>query len=192
MHRVNSIEKLIETPNYYGVEIDIRSIGNELILNHDPYHNGVKFKDWISFYKHGTLILNVKEEGLEEKIINELKKYNIESFFFLDQSFPFLIKTAMNKENRCAVRISEYESVETALSLRGMIQWVWMDIFKEFKLSNIEYQKLREAGFKLCLVSPELQKFNNMNIQILKNILREKNYFFDAICTKNPQKWEVK
>ncbi len=191
MHRVNTIEELIATPNKYGVEVDIRSIGNELIINHDPYDDGVKFKEWIKFYKHGTLILNVKEEGLEEKILEKLKEYDINSFFFLDQSFPSLIKTAKQGENRCAVRISEYESIETAISLKEMVKWIWVDIFSEFKLTIFEYEKLKESKFKLCLVSPELQKFNNLNIEILKKLLKKNNFFFDAVCTKYPKKWEI-
>ena len=110
LHRINTIEALENTPLKYGVEVDIRSFGKDLVIHHDPFEQGQSFDEWIKFYRHGTLILNVKEEGLEEKLISMMKLYSINNFFFLDQSFPFMRKTAINGEKRCAVRISEYES----------------------------------------------------------------------------------
>ena len=38
------------------------------------------------------MIINIKEEGLETTILRELNESNIKNFFFLDQSFPYLIK----------------------------------------------------------------------------------------------------
>ena len=37
MHRVNTITMLRETPTIFGVEIDIRSNTDSLILHHDPF-----------------------------------------------------------------------------------------------------------------------------------------------------------
>ncbi len=104
------------------MEVDIRSRVDELIVVHDPFERGVPFADWIAEYDHKFLILNVKEEGLEDRLLREMSERGIEDFFFLDQSFPFLIRTTRQGETRCAVRVSEYESVETALSLAGKVQ----------------------------------------------------------------------
>ena len=73
LHRRNKITDLNNTPFNHGAEIDLRSYGNNIILHHDPFVKGVLFDEWISHYRHGTLILNVKEEGLEERIIQLLK-----------------------------------------------------------------------------------------------------------------------
>ena len=64
------------------------------------------------------LILNVKEEGLETSIIKYLNKYRIENYFFLDQSIPFLIKHSKLCNKQSAARVSEYESIESALRLK--------------------------------------------------------------------------
>ena len=114
-------------------------------------------EEWIKHFNHKTLILNVKEEGLEERLLRIMNKNNIEDFFFLDQSFPFLRKTALNGERRCAVRVSEYEDTSTALSMAGTIDWIWVDCFSYFPLSQDSAEQLQNAGFKLCFVSPELQ-----------------------------------
>ena len=40
-HRVNDIDSLIRTPKNMGVEIDIRSSGDDIILNHDPFQKAL-------------------------------------------------------------------------------------------------------------------------------------------------------
>jgi hypothetical protein len=175
----------------YGVEIDIRSEGRLLILQHDPFTAGESFDEWLKAYQHQTLILNVKEEGLENRIIELLKKYNISNYFFLDQSFPFLIKWSSFGEHRCAVRVSEYESIKTALSLSGKVDWVWVDCFSKFPLDSKSALCLKTAGFKLCLVSPELQgRDGKYEIPILAKYLDRELIKVDAICTKLPYLWE--
>ena len=131
-HRVNTIEELLKTPKNFGVEIDIRSFNEKLIINHDPFIDAICFDEWIKHYDHKFLILNVKEEGLEETIMKKIKNYKIKNFFFLDQSFPVLIKTILSGENRTAIRISEYESLESAINLKNLAKWVWIDFFGNF------------------------------------------------------------
>ena len=55
------------------------------------------------------------------------------------------------------MRVSEYESIATALTLGGQIDWIWVDCFTRFPLTLQEAHQLKSAGFKLCIVSPELQ-----------------------------------
>ncbi len=191
IHRCNTLAQLLTTPIKYGVEVDIRSFGEKLIIHHDPFVVGEDFNDWLDNYRHGTLILNVKEEGLEQRLLDLMEKKNIDNFFFLDQSFPFLIKTARQGERRCAVRVSEFESIDTALNLTKKVDWVWVDCFNQFPLSGEEAKCLRIAGFKLCLVSPELhQRFDPNEIPVLRALLIERGIVPDAVCTKMPELWE--
>lgn len=192
LHRRNTIELLETTPKEYGVEVDIRSYGDQLIIHHDPFTMGELFENWLKEYQHRTLILNVKEEGLESRLVELMSKYNITDFFFLDQSFPFLVKWSSQGEKRCAVRVSEFESVETALTLAGKIDWVWIDCFTHFALQCDEAARLKKAGFKLCLVSPELQGRNaELEISKLHHVLLERNIHADAVCTKQPALWNA-
>jgi len=190
-HRRNTIHELNTTPKNYGVEVDIRSRGEQLIINHDPFVDGESFEDWISEYQHGTLILNIKEEGLEGRLISLMEAHGIEDYFFLDQSFPFLVKWAKAGEHRCAIRVSEFEAIETALTLAGKVDWVWVDCFNYFPLSHEDAQRLKNAGFKLCLVSPELQgRDAETEIPQLIQLLGERGIKADAVCTKRPDLWE--
>jgi hypothetical protein len=192
-HRRNTLHELLASPTKYGVEVDIRSYGNKLVIHHDPFIEGESFDAWIAAYRHGTLILNIKEEGLEARLIELMKLNGIEDYFFLDQSFPFLIKWSNMGERRCAVRVSEFELVETALSLAGKVDWVWVDCFTHFPLSRESAKRLKDAGFKLCLVSPELQgRSAESEIPALAAQLSERGIQPDAICTKRPDLWEQK
>jgi len=190
LHRVNTINLLKDTPREFGVEIDIRSSDGNLIIHHEPFSKGQNLEEWLSAFQHSTLILNVKEEGLEEPILRLMEKYNINDFFFLDQSFPFLKKTSSMGEKRCAVRVSEYEDIKTAFSLSGQINWVWVDCFNVFPLNNQDATQLKNAGFKLCFVSPELQGRNNKDhiIEFRRNI-ENLGIIGDAVCTKYPNLW---
>ena len=190
LHRINTIALLEKTPSNFGVEIDIRSNGEDLILHHDPFNQGELFEDWIRSYHHGTLILNVKEEGLESPILRLMNQYKINDFFFLDQSFPFLRKTAIMGESRCAVRVSEYESVETVLSLSGMVDWVWVDCFTRFPLKKEQADQLINAGFRLCIVSPELQDRKERDYVIeFRREIELLGIKGDAVCTKYADLW---
>lgn len=189
-HRRNTIEQLRETPRELGVEVDIRSQGSDLIIHHDPFAAGLRFVDWFAAYDHGTLILNVKEEGLEDALLALMRARGKQDFFFLDQSFPFLVRTAKRGERRCAVRVSEFEAVETALTLAGQIEWVWVDCFSRFPLSTADGARLRQAGFKLCLVSPELQgRTAPSEITAMRAQVADLGIAIDAVCTKTPELW---
>lgn len=190
-HRRNTLADLAASPLQYGVEVDIRSRDGELIIHHDAFAEGELFEPWIAAYRHGTLILNVKEEGLEARLLALMAQHCIEDFFFLDQSFPFLIKWSGAGERRCAVRVSEFESIESALTLAGRVDWVWVDCFTKFPLSGADAARLQAAGFKLCLVSPELQgRPAELEISALAALLRDRAIVADAICTKRPDLWE--
>ena len=189
-HRCNKRNLLEQTSSDFGIEIDIRSHEQDLILHHDPFCKGELFENWLLHYRHKMLILNVKEEGLEKKIISLMKKHSIQDFFFLDQSFPFLIRTAFENERRIAIRVSEYESIETALKLSGKVEWVWLDCFTMFPISKEENNLLKEFGFKLCIVSPELQgRSSEPEIKNFRDYLIKHDFLFDAVCTKVPHLW---
>ena len=189
-HRRNTIQELVATPRQYGVEVDIRSSLDRLIIHHDAFVDGDDFEEWLAAYRHGTLILNVKEEGLEERLIALMKSAGIEDYFFLDQSFPFIVKWAAAANRRSAVRVSEYESVETALSLAGKVDWVWVDCFTQLALSAADARRLADANFKLCLVSPELQGRNpDTEIPSMIATLQERGIDAHSVCTKRPDLW---
>ena len=192
-HRINTIEELLLVDSTYGVEIDLRSQNQGIIMSHDPYtFDSTLFSEWIKFYKHSMLILNIKEEGIEQKVFEIIKNANIKDFFFLDQSFPFIIKTLVSGESRTAIRFSDYESfntLERAFHIPPLTpNWVWVDSFTGNWDHLAELPKIKSMGYKVCLASPELHQ-RSLNRE-LDYILENTDFTqIDAVCTKIPEKW---
>ena len=86
------------------------------------------------------------------------------------------------------MRVSEFESIDTALTLAGQIDWVWVDCFTRFPLTAADAARLTGAGFKLCLVSPELQgRDAETGIAAMK--AQVTGFDIAAVCTKRPDLW---
>ena len=144
IHRVNNISKLQKIPNNYGIEIDVRDYKNKLILNHDPFKNGTNLEPFLKNYNHGTLIINVKSEFIETKIIKLLRKYKISNFFFLDSSYPVIINFYKKKFNKFALRVSDYECFENIYKFYPYCKWIWLEIFNKINLKKNKFNTLKK------------------------------------------------
>ncbi len=187
-HRINTVEQLQQVPHECGVELDLRDSRAKLVLWHDPFppEEAPLFEEFLAEYHHRLIILNVKSERIEWAILELMKKFEIENYFFLDSSFPMIRQLVAKGESRVAVRFSEYEPVESALALAGQVEWVWVDCFSKLPLTLETYSQLKRH-FKLCAVSPELQ---GRGVESIAEYARQlEPYPMDAVCTKRPDLW---
>ncbi len=191
IHRVNSSSKLALIPNKYGVEIDVRDYKKELVLSHNPFQKGELLVNFLKKYNHGTLVINIKSEFIEFKIQKLLKKFKIKNYFYLDSSYPAIIKLVKKKNYKFAIRVSDYESFENVYKMYPNCKWIWLEIFKKVKLKKHELQHIKKNNIKICLVSPELHG-KNKEILKLKNFIKKKKFSVNAVCTKFQKKkyWE--
>ena len=189
-HRINTSAQLVEIPSIDGVEIDIRSSGQDIILEHDPFKEGQLFTEWLKHWQGQSLILNVKEEGIEDRTLEVLNAYTNLEYFFLDQSFPFLARTINSGNKNTAVRVSDLESIDTALLMN--CDWVWIDCFLgDWNFLPGFIRRLQNNGRKICLVSPELVRDNTLNeLQRLQDVLKDNNLFVQGVCTKLKALWD--
>lgn len=182
-HRINTIEELIKVPSQYGVELDLRDYQNQIIIQHDPFCGGEIFEEYLKHYHHQTMILNIKSEGIERRVLKLIHKYQIKKYFLLDCSFPMIFSLSQEGEKNIALRFSEFESIQTIINMKGLANWVWIDCFTRNPLSIETYNALKDFGFKLCFVSPDLQK-QEEKIVSYRNDLQFNHIQLDAICTK--------
>lgn len=182
-HRINTIKELKEVPPEYGVEIDLRDSDKKLLVTHDPFTNGERFNKYLKAYRHRFLICNIKSERIELSVRELLKKNRVDNYFFLDSSFPMMYMLSKQGERNVAVRFSEFESIETVLALKGKIKWVWVDCFNKMPLTTENAAVLRKAGFRICLVSPELQG-REKDVVSYANFIAQSKIRLDAICAK--------
>jgi hypothetical protein len=193
-HRVNEISEISKLESSWGAEIDLRSSvakPGSIHLAHDPWIEGDSLEDWILEFKDkeisGPLILNTKEDGLEERALEILGKFSLANeFFFLDTTIPSLVKWTREKSFRnFALRYSAYETTGFEKGAKLDVEWAWIDCFDGIPLSKDRLQEL-VGKYKLCLVSPELQ---GRPIETAKNFL-DIAKLCTAICTKDPQHWQ--
>ena len=126
-----------------------------------------------------------------------MNKFNIKNWFFLDMSMPNFVKYSENSiknfstrysPDNLAVRFSDKEPIEYALSFSKKVKWVWVDYFCEFPLSRENYALLKKENFKICLVSPEIQENKFIEPKDLASLCSE--LLIDAVCTKFPDLWQ--
>ncbi len=180
IHRVNSIKKLKKIPNNFGVEIDLRTYKSKIILNHEPFKDGDTLENFLRYYSHGTLILNIKDNGIEDKVIKKVMKAKIKSFFLLDVEFPYIFKSIKNKQKNIAIRFSEKEPIESAKLFQNNFKWLWIDTLTKLPLdkNNIKIVK----NFKSCVVCPE--RWNRPDeIEIIKKKMKYFNFKPNAVMT---------
>lgn len=189
---MNSSELLKDCKPSHGVEIDIRSDREGLYLAHDPFVSGEPLNTFLDIYQHSLLIVNVKEDGLEDAISRELSLRRITNYFFLDQADPSIIRRGRLGYRDAAIRFSEYESIETVRSMAKFASWVWIDSFAKRDLDPKLISDFSALGLKMCLVSPELHDLARVpESDALVEECKRFGLKFDAVCTKYPEKWEA-
>lgn len=190
-HRINDSNIANKLPINMGIEFDVRDSNGLIIVTHDPFTVGEEFETFLSsLIVKRFLIVNIKSEGIETKVLELLKKYSFEDFFLLDCTFPSIVKLSKLGEKRIALRFSEYESFVNVIDNKNKAKWVWVDCFTHFPLTKKMEEVFHAHGFKLCIVSPELQGQEEL-IEKYKKYISDENIQIDAICTKeyNVSKW---
>ena len=171
----------------FGVETDVRDYKKELVISHDiPSENCMSFNHFLDIYVmsgcKSTIAINIKADGLQNKIKSSLQKYNINNYFVFDMSVPDGLDY-ITKEFRVFTRQSEFEKIPSYLS---KAEGIWMDEFQKHWISNEEVLKNIKKGKKICLVSPELhkRKYKSEWAQYKKLLLMCGNGVM--ICTDHP------
>ena len=192
LHRANSINQAVLPTGFSGAEIDLRLYQGKLVLAHDPFMDGVSLDDWLLKFTGNIVILNLKETGLEESIINLISAVAPSiNYFFLDLPTPCLVK-ASKSQIPVAIRVSEFEPVSVVSKISS--NWIWLDSFSG-DWSHLEEISLVSEDLyqKTCLVSPELQgrwpEFHASEFKWLRKFLRKNPSAVQAICTKDLGIW---
>lgn len=187
-HRVNTLEALRQVPQTRGIEFDLRSDGNRVIVTHDAFTEGPDIEAFFPCIGARPCIFNAKCDGIEARVRELAQRHHISDYIWLDLAAPTAIALARGGERRIAVRYSEYEPLEAVLAFRGLVDWVWVDCFEHWPM-NLEAWRVLERHFRICLVSPELQGHGAQAIAHWRGSLGGRD--FHAVCTKRPEEWEV-
>lgn len=164
---ITSIQKAFEQG--YGIETDIRDYDGSLVISHNIADKGcILLSDVLSLYKrmgmNTRLALNVKADGLQYLLKEELDKYEIENYFVFDMSIPEQVVyhrqkfTYFTRQSDIEQKCVQYEDADG----------IWLDSF--YDDSWITQQIIKnhiKQGKRVCLVSPELHGKSYQNIWAL-------------------------
>ena len=84
----------------------------------------------------------------------------------------------------CAQRLSEYEK-----DLVNGPKWIWIDSFNSVWYDDKYVEFIKNKGYKIVLVSPELHgRTSQSDYEKIKSLISKK--LVDAICTDDLNKWK--
>ncbi len=151
----------------FGIETDVRDCAGEVVISHDmpePLDGCMTLSAFLDIYKtygrenHLALAINVKADGLQEKIQQTFKRagLNLEerNFFFFDMAVPDALGY-LKRDFRCFTRYSEFEKVP-AFEIKA--SGVWVDAFDSEEGQIDAAMDFLSQGRDVALVSPELHR----------------------------------
>ena len=171
----------------FGIETDLRDYKGQLVISHDiADESSMTFKTFMSIaaqYPKQTLALNIKSDGLQELVKEELAGH--EDYFCFDMSLPDSLGYIKNGLTLYA-RVSDLEVQPTLLAES---QGIWLDNFSSNTLNRHALDEYMDMNKIMVLVSPELHGYDYDNYW--KQL---KNYMIDrpdcdnklGLCTDHP------
>lgn len=189
-NKINAFERSFKLG--FGTETDIRDFNGELVVSHDIPNSSIEeliyvddfFKLYKSIGNNLPLALNIKSDGLQEKLKNLIIKYDISNYFVFDMSIPDTLGY-MKKDIKYFSRQSEFEIMP---SLYKECRGVWLDEFVNHWITPEIIEEHLKINKLVCIVSPELHGRNNIQEWAnYKNFIT--NQFSEnlILCTDNPE-----
>jgi hypothetical protein len=141
----------------FGTETDIRDCAGKLVIAHDP-PSGAEMSLATFIELHGEyrpvvpLALNVKADGLQAALREQLKGLSSNSYFFFDMSIPDMLSYV-----RMAMPVfTRHSDIETVPVLYEQAVGVWLDDFHGDWTALSAIEEHLSADKQVCIVSPEL------------------------------------
>lgn len=141
----------------YGIETDVRDLGGELVIAHDPPVSPeltlAQFLDLHAAYPGDlTLALNIKADGLAVPLKAMLAERGVKNYFVFDMSVPDSL-SYFRAGMPVFTRRSEHE---TGSTLDSQADGLWLDWFGEGHTPAAEVNRYIDSGKRVAMVSPEL------------------------------------
>jgi hypothetical protein len=175
----------------FGTETDIRDYCGDLVISHDiPDHNSMPLSTFFEIYnkfdKGLPLALNIKADGLQERLKDYLQKYDITNYFVFDMAVPDGL-SYVNSGLKTFTRESEYER---APAFYEQAVGIWLDEFFEHWIDKSALEKHLNNQKFMCIVSPDLHKRTyEKEWANYKEVICTMQYNAESImlCTDHPE-----
>lgn len=182
----NSITAFIRSFDLnFGTETDLRDQNGEIVISHDiSKGKSLLFSDFLKILdgRPLTLALNIKADGLAQKLKQIMQENpNINGFVF-DMSIPDM-KSYLDLGMSVFTRVSDVEQTPIWLERSD---GVWLDAFYRDWYDIETIHKLLTTGKQVCIVSPELHNRDHSEVWNMLYPLRGCSEFM--LCTDFPEK----
>ena len=143
----------------FGCELDIRDASEQLVISHDlPTASYLLLEEVFQCYKtigeDAPIAINIKADGLQNLLKEQIQKYSITNYFVFDMSVPDTLGYEKN-QLKFFTRQSEYEPHP---AFYEQTAGVWLDCFKSDWWSPEDVERHLHNNKFVVLVSPELHK----------------------------------
>ncbi|MFJ5450377.1 PI-PLC domain-containing protein [Pectobacterium carotovorum] len=170
----------------FGTETDLRDSLGKIVIAHDmPIGGEILFEDVLKIMdgRNLPLALNIKADGLAEKTLELLEKYNHSNYFTFDMSIPDML-----------VQIRHGLRVFTGLSdilltpvMHNATAGIWLDSFNSDWYEAEVIDRLIISGKTVCIVSADLHKREtSKQWEVIKNC-KSLNDERLMLCTDFPE-----
>ena len=172
-----------------GTETDIRDYKGELVISHDIADDSCVsvekfFEIYKSFNNELPLAVNIKADGLQQKLKELIEKFEIKNYFVFDMSVPDGLQYLKYGFN-VFTRQSEYEKEP---SFYDKAEGVWLDEFHTHWIDENTIKFHLSNNKKICIVSPDLHKRDyKIEWQHYKEIEKKLGINNIMICTDYPE-----
>lgn len=141
----------------YGTETDLRDLGGQLVVSHDPPPMDAMpvddlFAQVASYDPNLSMALNIKADGLQSMVMDAVKQHGLTGCFVFDMAVPDAVqwlKTDMPVFTR-------HSDVEKVPALYDQAAGVWLDGFYSDWWDMGTIAAHLDAGKRIAIVSPEL------------------------------------
>lgn len=180
----------------FGIETDVRDFCGNLVISHDICKESCKsLSSFLNNYKNNCnndaefpyLALNIKADGLQISLKEEIIKHDIHNYFVFDMSIPDTL-AYLELNTPVFTRRSEYEN-HTELARHRHTAGIWLDQFKSDWYTRESVMKILECNLKICVVSPELHNRDYRYCwSLIKSISEQSPDHTLMLCTDFPNK----
>lgn len=174
----------------FGIETDIRYDRDfGLVISHDILKNSfnyLSFEELLIEYKklkvNSKLAINIKSDGLHEKLKKLLDFYSIDKYFIFDMSIPDLISGIKYNLNQY-IRFSNYEDPYPYFEFTN---GVWIDRFNSTIPTKSEIINLSKRWSSLVFVSAELHGRKHIKYWDFIKRFHKESKIETMLCTDFP------
>lgn len=176
----------------FGIELDIRDCRGRIVVSHDlPSGKEKGFEIILKEltrelgFKKALLAVNIKSDGLENKLASLFKKYKIQkNSFVFDMSIPS--QYIFSQFYKKVYFASRYSDIEKNPVLYQAAKWIWLDELEKPWINNKVIIRHVKNGKLVCIVSPELHKRPYLKAWREYRLLPEKISQKTYVCTDFP------